>query len=717
MNITRALNAALPEIPARAIAQHYPRLDPRFTFREHLDDGERVIRVYIPSVGAMYKFPPQNWALVQLFDGKRTCGEVAALYSQQTGIEYTAEAIREFADDLEAAEFWYKTSQEKNILLMQKSSEERRKLLKTKSRYGDFSEILFPAVNPDRFLTWLDEYTSFIYTPWFTFVTLTAFALSTGITITHWSEIGRDTLEFYNFSHKTWGDVAQLYFVAVWVLFLHEIGHGHACKHYGARVPAMGFALIYLAPAFYTDTTEGEVKGTRYQRLVISLAGVWAELMVYAIVTPIWWGTPPDTPVHNAAYFLMLITGIAAALVNWNPLIKLDGYYMLCEILGIVDLKEASTAYVSGWVKRHIWGLPVEVPYVPKRRRLGYVAYALLSGFYSYTVLYIVARFVGNVFRNFNPEWSFVPELATAGLIFRSRIRLLVNFMKFVYLDKKDRVRAWFTPRRSLAIAAGLAAVLLLPLRRDSVAGRFILEPSTRAVVHAVVPGIVTKVYAEEGESVVKGEPLLQLRNLPLQSRLAHVEADYIVASGRARSAALRYGNFGPAVKEQERLARQTSELSSEAANLELKSPISGVVLTPRVNDRVGAYVTEGTELAEVADLGQLRARIYVSEHDMYKLRVGSRASLEVEGTFKKRNAQALAISPVSTEIDPGLTGQTQYKGMRPPNFYSADLLVANPDGKLKPGMNGTARVYGQRRSLAGFILQEVMNFVGRKVW
>jgi putative peptide zinc metalloprotease protein len=717
MNITRALTAALPEIPARAMAQRYPRLDPGCTFKEHLEDGEQVIRVYVPSAEAMYKFPPQNWALVQLFNGKRTCEEIAALYSQQTGIEYTAEVIREFADDLEAAEFWYKTSQEKNIQLMQKSSEERRKLLKTKSRYGDLAEILFPAVNPDRFLTWLNQYTSFIYTPWFTLVTLAAFAFSAGITVTHWSEIGRDTLEFYNFSHKTWGDVAQLYIVAVWVLCLHEIGHGHACKHYGARVPAMGFALIYLAPAFYTDTTEGEVQATRYQRLVISLAGVWAELMVYAIVTPIWWGTPPDTPVHNAAYFLMLITGIAAALVNWNPLIKLDGYYMLCEILGIVDLKEDSTAYVSGWVKRHIWGLPVEVPYVPKRRRLGYVAYALLSGFYSYTVLYIVARFVGNVFRNFNPEWSFIPELATAGLIFRSRIRLLVNFMKFVYLDKKDRVRAWFTPRRTMAVAAGIGALLLAPLRHDAVVGRFILEPYSRVTVRAEVPGIVTSVYADEGKQVAAGTSLVRLRNLPLQSRLARSESEYIVTSGRAVSATLRYGNFGPMIKERESLARQTSELSSEAANLELKSPISGVVLTPRVSDRVGAYVTEGTELAEIADLSQLRARIYVSEHDMYKLKVGYRASLQVEGIFKKWNAQALAISPVSTEIDPGLTGQTQYKGMRPPNFYSADLLVANPDGKLKPGMSGTARVYGQRRSLAGLILQEIMNFVGRKVW
>ena len=717
MNITEALNAALPEIPARSLMQRYPRVDPGFTFKEHLEEGERVIRVYVPSAEAMYKFPPQNWALIQLFDGKRSYQAIATLYSRQTGTEYSAGAIREFADELEAVDFWYKTPQEKNILLMQKSGEERQKQLKAKTQQGDLSLYAFPAVNPDKFLTWLHKYTSFIYTWWFTLITLGAFAFTAYITIARWSEIGRDTLEFYTFTHKSWGDFLQFYLLATVALAFHEIGHGHACKHYGARVPAMGFALIYLAPAFYTDTTEGEVQGTRYQRLIIALAGVWAELIIYAIATPIWWNTPPDTPVHNAAYVAMLITGITAALINWNPLIKLDGYHMMCEILGIVDLKEASTAYVSAWVKRHIWGLPVEVPYVPKRRRLGFAVYALLSGLYSYTVLYIVARFVGNIFRNFNPDWSFIPELATAGLIFRSRIRLLVNFMKFVYLDKKDRVRAWFASRGFLAIAGVTTLFLLLPLWHESAQGRFVLEPAKRAVIRNLEPGTVTQVYAEEGMSVASGAPLVRLRNLPLQSKLARSEADYAVASMRATSAALHYVGLGPAVEERNRLAQQSQELGSQVGSLELSSPISGVVLTPRLSDRLGAYVPAGTELVEVADLGIMRARIYVSEHDMYKLRVGSRASLQVEGILKKWNAQALAISPVSTEIDSGLKGQTQYQGMRPPNFYSAELLVANPDGRLKPGMSGTARVYGQRRSLAGFIWQEAMNFVGRKVW
>src|SRR5208282_4055856 len=189
--------------------------------------------------------------------------------------------------------------------------------------------------------------------------------------------------------------------------------------------------------------------GTRPQRFIIAMAGAYSELLICAVATPIWWGTAPGTILHKITYLLLLMTGIAGVLLNWNPLMKLDGYFMLCEAVGISDLKENSTAYVSAWVKKHLWRLPVEVPYVPKSRRLGFAVYALLSGVYSYTVLYILARFVGNVFRNFSAEWSFIPELGTAFLIFRSRLRSLGNFMKFLYLDKKDRLRAmsgnWLT--------------------------------------------------------------------------------------------------------------------------------------------------------------------------------------------------------------------------------------------------------------------------------
>ena len=146
---------------------------------------------------------------------------------------------------------------------------------------------------------------------------------------------------------------------------------------------------------------KARLKATARERFVISLAGIWIELLMCSIVTPIWWVSQPETVIHDAAYFLMMLTGLISLLVNWNPLMKLDGYHMLCEVLGIAELKEDSTAYVSAWLKRHFWRLPVEVPYVPKRRRFGFVVYALLSETYSYTVLYVVARFAGECISQF----------------------------------------------------------------------------------------------------------------------------------------------------------------------------------------------------------------------------------------------------------------------------------------------------------------------------
>jgi len=479
----------------------------------------------------------------------------------------------------------------------------------------------------------------------------------------------------------------------------------------------MGFALIFLTPAFYTDTTEGAVMGTRSQRLVIALAGIWSELMLCSIATPIWWLTEPGTVIHEGAYFMMMLTGIVSLIVNWNPLMKLDGYHMLCEIIGIAELKEDSTAYLSAWVKRHIWRLPLEVPYVPKRRRPGFAIYALLSGAYSYTVLYIVARFAGNISRNFSPEWAFIPEYGVALLVFKSRIRLLVNFMKLVYLDKKERVRVWLGSRRAILTAAVVIALLLLPVWHQSTSGSFVLEPARRAVVRSVVPGLVEDIFVKEGTVVEAGQPLAKLRNVPLESDVAEAQAQFVVAADRMTLAAMHYENYGTALQERQRLAAQSEQLRQKAANLEINSPISGVVLSPRLRDRVGSYLTEGTELLEVADLSTLRARIYVSEYDMHKVRAGAPAKLQVEGVPKTWQSRAAAITPVSQASDPTLVDQTKFKGLHPPQFYLVELLVSGADGSLKPGMTGVARVYGKRTSLAGLALETLRVVLGRKIW
>jgi multidrug efflux pump subunit AcrA (membrane-fusion protein) len=189
------------------------------------------------------------------------------------------------------------------------------------------------------------------------------------------------------------------------------------------------------------------------------------------------------------------------------------------------------------------------------------------------------------------------------------------------------------------------------------------------------------------------------------------------MAAARKTSALLRYADFGVAEREREGLAEQTRGFRAEASELQVDSPIAGTVLSARLKDLVGSYVPAGTQLAEVGDLRRLRARIYISEYDMNRFQTDASARLHVDGMFGKRDVQSVTIAPVSSEIAPNLMDLSKFAGMSAPNFYVVDMIVANPDGRLAPGMIGSARVYGRRRSLAAFALQAVADFASRKVW
>src|ERR1700686_759923 len=162
------------------------------------------------------------------------------------------------------------------------------------------------------------------------------------------------------------------------------------CKHFGANVEKMEFILMYFEPTFVCDVTQIWIVGDRMARLTTILAGIWMDLIICFVATTIWWSTPPGMGIHNFAYKIILVSGIGVTILNLNPLIKLDGYYMFSEITGEVDLKERATLYVSGWVRKYIYGLPAEVEYVLRRRRVFYIVYALLSGVYSYALIALV---------------------------------------------------------------------------------------------------------------------------------------------------------------------------------------------------------------------------------------------------------------------------------------------------------------------------------------
>ena len=680
MNLAEALDV-LPEITAPTRSRRVFKIDPRLVGREHIEEGAPMFLAHVPGSTNIFRLTPEQWKLAHLFDGQRSYEEIAELFLAETAIQLGIEDVRSFAEMMQDADFWYQSPHEKNIALMQKLRDRRKKQKKAKA--GDMARIPIAQWDADKLVDTAHRNLQFVYTPWFTALTLVVFAFMVYIFVTQWSQIGADTLEYYTFTDKSAADLAEFWILFLIMAFFHESAHALTCKHYGGGVHSTGFHLIYLPPAFFVDVTEAWVYADRFQRVVTMLAGIWTELMICAVATLVWWGTPPGGSIHDLAYKVILITGVAVVLMNLNPLIKLDGYYILSETLGLDEIKERSTALVSGWVQKNILRLPVEVAYVRPRLRWFFAPYAILSGIYSYLLLYAVARFVGNIFRHYSPEWAFIPTILVAFLIFKSRLLKFGKFMQTVYTAKRDTLLRSslmhsMTPARLAILIVVLAGALGIPFLRDTVHARFILEPVQRAVVRAEVPGTVVEVLVHEGQAVDRDSPLLRLRNLDLESQEALMEADLQLARSRNTEAQMRYTGASGMEQEFQRNRQKSQLLAQEVKQLQLRSPIAGSVVSPRTADLLGSHLNAGSTAVEIADLSSLRARMYVRESEMREVRPGQAVSLRVDSSFRSLSGAVGEIALASSEIEPGLEPKSEYKGLATPRYYAVTVQERN---------------------------------------
>ena len=718
MNLAEALNVALPESPVRAIAKdRLPRVDPNLIVTEQTQDGRNMVMVVIPATRRIYPLTPEQWDLLSLFDGTRTFDKIAQIQSARTSVLYTEDYVRDFAESMADQPFWYKTAQERNIALWSKLREERRRRTQKKSRFGNVAEITFSAWDPNVFLTKAYEQLKFVFTRPFLIFNLILFAFMAWIWIDRWGEIWHDSVEYYTFTHKGFADIVEFWVLILFVGFLHECSHGLACKHTGGEVHRMGFLLIYLSPCFFCDVTEAWAFGSKWQRVMTMAAGLWSELILCGFATLVWWGVPPGGFLHEISYKIILIGGIAAMLINLNPLVKLDGYFLFTEMLEISELKELSTQFTTSWVKKNLFRLPIEVPYTTLKRRLLFAVYSILSGAYGYVLLFFVIILVYNAAYKYTPQWAFLPALGLAWLLFRSRIRSMLRFMRAVYLDKKDLLRTELRSRRAWVAAGLLLCLLLLPVWHEGVSGRFVLEPVRKSVIRTHVPGRVVDVQAWEGQIVAAAEPLFRLHDLELESELAQAQAEYQGAVYRVTAARLHNAPSAAAEHEREQLATRVALLRDQAAQLVLASEIAGSVVTPRPQDRLGSYVEAGTALAEVADMTAMRARIYVAESDLRKLHPGSSATLHLRGQLPSLQGIVTTIAPDVSAMEAGVMDKEKYIGLHAPHYYFADILVPNLRNGLKIGMTGEAKIFVRRRNLVGLISQAVADFVSRKLW
>jgi putative peptide zinc metalloprotease protein len=719
MNLSEALDAALPEIPrTRLSRKNPPRVDPDLIIREDVTDSEPVVAVYQRSTANLLRMKPTQWQLALLFDGVRSYDEIAAAFEAETGIPLSADEARTFAENMDEGGFWYKNPQEKNIAMNEKLAAQRSRRVHSRSSFN-VAHISFSAWDPDRYLTRLDEKIGkYIYSRWMTLAAVLLFLFEAVIFSTKWSVFGPDIPLYYDFGKKTFSDLLEFWVLLFVIGFVHESAHGLTCKHFGGEVHSMGLMFLYFTPCFYVDVTETWVSAGRLERMTTIIAGIWIEMMLCGVAIILWLNTQAGNWMHDFSYKLILLTGLAVVVINLNPLIKLDGYYFFTEWLRVPDLKERSTSFLIGWVQRYILRLPVEVPVVSRRRVPLFVFYALVSGAYSYLLLLLFIRFSYNVFFHWFAELALVPAALLAFVIFRSRLRGLQTFAQGFYRTKAAAGALRLTPLRAV-LAIALLAILFVPMLRDRENAYFVIEPSETHQVHAGVPGKVLAVYVKEGDTVNRGQVMARLRSLSEAGDRQQAETQLASSQAEVFAAELQHTGLGlgQALAEQHAARRSSAIAREEGAQLAVNAPVSGVVTTSDPENLLNRDVTTGETLLTIVDPTQLVARLFVPVSEMDYIRVGDPVSLQLPSQFAKIHGRLGTMEGSTMPLPPGILAQQQYKGIELPAFYTSRMPLGTEVGQIRPGTSGEAKIFGRRHSLAYRLATSFTNVLRTHFW
>ncbi len=232
-----------------------------------ISDGEPIYVVHDPVAFQTHRLTKLQYTIAVQFSGQKTVGEALTELMQCGRLQFNQEALY-----IDLVANLYKASIV--VLPIHRGEKifdqfEKTQALRRKNRLTSSLFMRLPLSNPDEFLSRTVAIVSWLFTRWF----FIAWLISGG------AAVAMVAVNFLEFAEPLNGILAPSNLPILWVVFValklwHELGHGYACKRFGASVPEMGAILIVGNPLAYVDATAAWSLPERWKRLVVMCGGM-----------------------------------------------------------------------------------------------------------------------------------------------------------------------------------------------------------------------------------------------------------------------------------------------------------------------------------------------------------------------------------------------------------------------------------------------------------
>jgi multidrug resistance efflux pump len=220
----------------------------------------------------------------------------------------------------------------------------------------------------------------------------------------------------------------------------------------------------------------------------------------------------------------------------------------------------------------------------------------------------------------------------------------------------------------------------------------------TRRLVAAPFEGCLEKALVKPGDVVATGDLLARMDPREIRWKLAALEADHgqAIKKRDAAQAGRNYAEAQIAALDARRLELELKLWRHREANLEIRSPIGGVVASGDLERVEGVPLETGQALFEIAPLEQMVIELAIPDDDIAPVNLGQTIVARLDA-YPDRQWQA-----VISQIQPRAEIRDQQ------NVFIAEAVLENSDGRLRPGMEGYAKVETPPRAVGWIALHRV---------
>lgn len=373
---------------------------------------------------------------------------------------------------------------------------------------------------------------------------------------------------------STRGLVGLILTIAI-VKLLHELGHALACRRFGAECFEIGVMLLALIPTLYCNVSDAWMIRERWKRMIVSFAGMYVEICLATVAAIAWFMTPPG--LLNAMLFnVVMLCSINTILLNGNPLLRYDGYYLLSDWLDQPNLSQAA----SGELSKVIGGL---VRGRDNSTGVNYwlLAYGLLSFLYRWFVIGVIIYGIMALASGWGASEI---GLGVCGVLlatmFAGRMRYRMESLKSTTAGPINWLRA------SIAMFAAcvlLLLVLFLPLPRI-VYCEFEVNLDKPVTVFAPADGHLVSIVRPY-ELVATGDLVARLENRQLKQEVEQQQLELERAKNELKQLSSR-ANEAPAIAARVELAKKNvrametkfATIETELKRLGVPAPAFGMI-------------------------------------------------------------------------------------------------------------------------------------------